>query len=102
VHHSHIHAKDHGCSFPGCDKPGYLTQVHHVDSWAAQNGLTNIDKLTFACKTHNLLAENGWTTRKLANGRTEWTPPPQLGLPAGANNYHHPERYLLDDQEEPP
>jgi hypothetical protein len=97
-----LHAKDRGCSFPGCDKPGYLSQVHHVEAWAAENGLTNIDKLTFACKTHNLLAENGWTTRKLPNGQTEWTPPPQLKLPAATNNYHHPERYLLDDQEEPP
>jgi hypothetical protein len=41
-----LHAKDRGCTAPGCDVPGYLTEVHHVDEWAT-GGLTNIDTLTF-------------------------------------------------------
>ena len=38
-----LHAKDRGCTFPGCDAPGYLCEVHHVDDWAG-GGLTNADR----------------------------------------------------------
>ena len=92
-----LHAKDRGCTAPGCDKPGYLCEVHHVEEWA-EGGLTNIDRLTFACTAdHQLIAEGGWTTRKLNDGTTQWIPPPQLPLPGGTNTYHHPERMLPDD-----
>ncbi|AKK28053.1 HNH endonuclease signature motif containing protein [Mycobacterium sp. EPa45] len=88
-----LHGKERGCTRPGCDAPGYLTEVHHVDEWA-QGGLTNIDKLTLACPADHRLLDQGWKTRKLANGDTEWIPPPQLPLAAGTNTYHHPERLL--------
>lgn len=29
-----LHAKDRGCSAPGCEVPGYLCEVHHVDDYA--------------------------------------------------------------------
>lgn len=90
-----LHALDRGCTFPGCDKPGYQCEVHHVDEWAA-DGRTDIDKLTFACGVHHKLLSLGWRTRKLANGDTEWLPPAELGLefPGTVNAFHHPERYL--------
>ena len=89
-----LHGLDRGCTRPGCDVPGYLTEVHHVDEWAA-GGATDVDRLTFACKAdHRLLTVGGWKTRKLANGRTEWIPPPQLPLRPGTNDFHHPERLL--------
>ena len=91
-----LYAKDRGCTFPGCDAPGYLSEVHHVDDWAG-GGLTNIDKLTLACRPHHKLHDKGWKTIKLTNGDTQWIPPPHLKLPPGTNNYHHPERYLSDD-----
>jgi len=92
-----LHAKDRGCTAPGCDMPGYLSEVHHVDEWA-DGGLTNIDGLTFACYgDHKLLRPGGWRTRKLKDGSTQWVPPPHLPLPAGINTYHHPERMLPDD-----
>jgi HNH endonuclease len=72
----YMHATDRGCSAPGCDVPGYLCEVHHVEDWA-QSGLTDIDNLTFACGPHHrLLGPGGWTTRKRADGRTEWIPHP--------------------------
>lgn len=86
-----LYAKDRGCTHPGCDAPGYWCEVHHVDEWAA-GGLTDADKLTFACTPHHKLIEKGWRTRKLPNGRTEWIPPPRLGRGPGTNDYHHPER----------
>ena len=89
-----LHNKDRGCTAPGCHMPGYLCEVHHVDEWA-DGGLTNIDKLTFACKRdHALLKPGGWKTRKRKNGSTEWLPPPQIPLRRGSNTYHHPERML--------
>jgi hypothetical protein len=89
-----LHDKDRGCTAPGCDMPGYLSEVHHVDEWAG-GGHTNIDDLTFACgQHHKLLGPGGWRTQKLKDGRTEWIPPPQLPLSSGTNGYHHPERLL--------
>ncbi len=90
-----LYAKDRGCTHPGCDVPGYWCEVHHVDEWAA-GGLTNADRLTFTCTPHHKLAEKGWRTRKLSDGRTEWIPPPELDRGARTNDYHHPER-LFDD-----
>ena len=91
-----LHAKDRGCTAPGCNVPGYLCEAHHVDEWA-DGGLTNVDRLTFACGPHHrLIKPGGWRTRKRKNGETEWIPPPQLPLPGGTNDYHHPERLLTE------
>lgn len=94
-----LYAKDRGCTHPGCDAPGYWCEVHHLDEWAT-GGLTDADKLTFACTPHHKLIEKGWRTRKRLDGRTEWIPPPHS--PASGrypqergqrtNDYHHPER----------
>ncbi|MFP1151724.1 maturase [Mycobacterium sherrisii] len=92
-----LYAKDRGCTHPGCDVPGYWCQVHHVDDWAAGGG-TDADALTFACRPHHKLVGLGWQTRKLANGRTEWIPPPELDIGARTNDYHHPERLVEDDE----
>jgi hypothetical protein len=95
-----LHAKDRGCSFPGCDVPGYLTEVHHVKPWAP-NPQTDITNLTLACKPHHTLAEQGWTTRTQADGLTQWIPPPHLdrGQPR-INTFHHPEKLLRDDEDD--
>ena len=92
-----LHAKDRGCSRPGCTVPGYQCQVHHVTDWA-KGGLTDIDDLTLACgKDNRLVTENGWRTRKRKDGRTEWIPPPHLDSgQTRVNDYHHPERYLVE------
>ena len=89
-----MHAKDRGCTAPGCDMPGYLSEVHHVDEWA-DGGRTDIDDLTFACpRDPRLIKPGGCTSRTRPDGSTEWRPPPQIPLPAGTNDYHHPERLL--------
>ena len=38
-----LYAKDRGCSFPGCDVPGYLCEVHHCDPYAT-NPVTDINE----------------------------------------------------------
>jgi hypothetical protein len=94
-----LHAKDRGCTRPGCDAPGYRTEVHHVDEWA-KGGLTNIDKLTQACPPDHKLLDEGWSIHIRADGTTEWIPPPQLPITGGGiNTYHHPERLLGNDND---
>ncbi|SKR46594.1 Conserved protein of uncharacterised function possible rep13e12 repeat protein [Mycobacteroides abscessus subsp. abscessus] len=90
-----LHAKDRGCSAPGCTVPGYLCQVHHVDDWR-DDGPTDIDNLTFACGPHHRLLQQGWTTRKRrSDGITEWIPPPHLDTgQSRTNDHHHPERFI--------
>jgi hypothetical protein len=94
-----LYAKDRGCTAPGCDVPGYWSEVHHIDDWAT-GGKTDVDKLTFACAANHKLVGKGWATTKLSNGRTEWIPPPHLDRgQKRTNDYHHPERMF--DKDEP-
>lgn len=99
-----LHARDRGCTRPGCTVCGYNAQVHHAVADWNNDGHTNIDELTFACGPDNRLIEKtGWTTRKRPDGRTEWLPPPALDRgQARVNNYHHPERYLLSEDDQGP
>ncbi|NTY63641.1 HNH endonuclease signature motif containing protein [Mycolicibacterium sphagni] len=94
-----LHAKDRGCTRPGCDAPGYHSGVHHAAQDWKNGGNTDIDDLGLACDPDNQLVETGgWGTRKLANGDTDWIPPPGLPmLRGGVNDYHHPERLLGND-----
>ncbi|MCV7423846.1 HNH endonuclease [Mycobacterium yunnanensis] len=93
-----LHARDRGCTKPGCSVPGYGTQVHHMTGWA-KNGLTDVDDVTFACGGDNRLAENGWTVQ-LKDGVVQWIPPPGLDVGQARVNYlHHPERLLAPEDE---
>ncbi len=95
-----LYAKDRGCTFPNCEVPGYFCEVHHCNPYATCH-TTDVNDLTLACGPQHNIAEDGWTTRKNHHGQTEWIPPPHLdhGQPR-TNNYHHPERFLRDDDEE--
>ena len=91
-----LHAKDRGCTRPGCDAPGYHSVVHHAAQDWKNGGNTDVQDLTLACPPDNELVETGgWDTRILAGGQTQWIPPPGLPmLKGGVNTYHHPERLL--------
>jgi len=90
-----LHARDRGCTKPGCPVPGYGAQVHHTNGWATSNGQTNIDEVVFACGGDNRLAEQGWTVQ-IRNGVVQWIPPPPLDVGQARLNYlHHPERLLV-------
>jgi hypothetical protein len=93
-------AKYRGCTAPGCTANGYNSQVHHATKDWKHGGTTDIDHLTLACKCDNLLVENhGWTTHQLAGGQTHWSPPTDVPLRGGTNDYHHPERFLPKDDD---
>jgi Domain of unknown function (DUF222) len=96
-----LYAKDRGCSFPNCDVPGYLTEVHHVTDFAECRE-TDINNLTQGCGPHHkLVTSGGWTTRKRKDGTTEWLPPPHLDYGrTRINRFHHPENLLRDDEDD--
>ncbi len=98
-----LYAKDRGCSFPNCDVPGYLTEVHHVTDFAKCRE-TNINDLTLGCGPHHkLVTSGGWTTRKRRDGTTEWLPPPHLDHgQTRINGFHHPEKLLRDGEDDDP
>jgi hypothetical protein len=73
--------------------PGYYCAVHHITDYAKCH-TTDVNNLTFGCGTQRrLVRPGGWSTRKNANGDTEWIPPPHLerGQPR-TNMFHHPEK----------
>jgi hypothetical protein len=97
-----LYAKDRGCSAPGCTTPGYYCEVHHVTDYATCH-TTDVNDLTFACGPHHrLLRPGGWTTRKNTRADTEWKPPPHLERDRPrTNTFHHPEKLLRNEDDEP-
>jgi hypothetical protein len=99
VHYLNGHAKDRGCTAPGCDVAGYFTEVHHVTPYAKSH-TTDVNDSTFACCGQHKIAEQGWTARKNQRGDTEWIPPHlDYGQPR-INTFHHPEKLLRDGEDD--
>jgi hypothetical protein len=51
-------ARDGGCRWPGCTKPVSWTEAHHINSWVADHGLTNVEDGVLLCRFHHLLLHN--------------------------------------------
>ena len=96
-----LYAKDRGCTKPGCDVPAYHSQVHHVKAGQPPTAPTSTNSPWPADPTTDS-SKKRWTTRKNAKGETEWIPPPHLdhGQPR-INTFHHPEKLLTPDDDEP-
>src|SRR6476646_5987806 len=63
--------------FPGCSRPAYWCQVHHVLA-RVDCGLTDIDNLVLVCGWHHREFDGrGWAVR-ITDGVPEWLPPPWL------------------------
>jgi hypothetical protein len=61
-----LHARDRGCTFPGCRRKRYL-DGHHLEHWI-NGGETNPDYLTLLCTYHHrLLHEGGFSIVKENN-----------------------------------
>lgn len=68
-------ARDHGCSFPGCDRAPEWCERHHIVEWV-DGGKTDLDNLTFLCRYHHHnFASRGWKCRMNSDGIPEWIPP---------------------------
>ncbi|MEU8797360.1 DUF222 domain-containing protein [Spirillospora sp. NPDC048819] len=77
------------CAARGCEVPGTLCEVDHVDGWALGHAPTDIDNLALTCGFHNrfkaanpdqvhmIRGEDGrYTYRLLPPGDTRHRPPP--------------------------
>jgi len=97
----------------GVTTPAELATCMHVRVQSLTDGIntleargliarrTDVDDLALGCpKDNRAVKPDGWTTRKRGDGRTEWIPPPHLDSgQSRVNDYHHPENYLLPDDE---
>ena len=61
-----LHAKDRGCTRPGCTVPGYWCQVHHAETDWADDGQTNIDEAHPGLRPRQPAGQ----TRRLAHPKT--------------------------------
>jgi hypothetical protein len=52
-----LHARDRGCTFPGCHRQHYL-DAHHLQHWS-NGGETNLENLTLLCTYHHRLLHEG-------------------------------------------
>jgi Domain of unknown function (DUF222) len=78
-------ARDHGCRWPGCDRPSDWCEAHHV-RWVAHGGQTCPDNEVLLCSRHHHKAHQpGWELKLLPDatltitdptGRTRTTRPP--------------------------
>nr|WP_157226533.1 HNH endonuclease signature motif containing protein [Gordonia soli] len=88
-------ARDGGCTTPGCTRPPFDCQIHHVTDWAA-GGATDIDSLTTACAPDNRAVNSGphgWRTTVAQSGRQRgraiWHPPDGHPDPTPRTNRIH-------------
>jgi hypothetical protein len=59
--------RDRGCVFPGCDRPHWICDAHHLKPFPI--GPTDLARLASLCDAHHhLVHEGGWTLEPLADG----------------------------------
>ncbi|MET8123821.1 HNH endonuclease signature motif containing protein, partial [Micromonospora sp. NPDC005291] len=82
--------RDHGCAFPGCDRPPRWCDAHHIQHWA-DNGDTALHNAVLLCGHHHRhIHHSDWAVRLGGDGHPEFIPPAWLDpdqLPR-RNQYH--------------
>jgi len=67
-------ARDKGCSFPGCDRPGTWADAHHITDFK-DTSRTCVDDGALVCDWHHDHFQHlGWTSI-MRNGTPHWIPP---------------------------
>lgn len=68
-------ARDRICRFPGCRRPGHLTDIDHSQSWD-EGGETSAANLGLLCRRHHRLkTHGGWKIKSNVDGSCTWTSP---------------------------
>jgi len=71
-----IKARDGGCRWPGCDRPAYWSEAHHLQHWI-RGGATEPDNLVLLCYHHHRkVHEGGWQLVKTDDGHLLTIAPP--------------------------
>jgi hypothetical protein len=63
--------RDHGCTYPGCDRPPGWTEAHHLDHWA-DGGSTDLNRGALLCARHHHWVHQNNLDGRLHDGRVEW------------------------------
>jgi hypothetical protein len=71
--------RDHGCVFPGCDRPPAWCDAHHVTAWG-EGGATGLSNGALLCGFHHRLIHSAddWQLRIGADGHPEVIPPERV------------------------
>lgn len=68
-------ARDRICRFPGCRRPGHLTDIDHSQSWES-GGSTSAANLGLLCRRHHRMkTHGGWKLESHKDGSCTWTSP---------------------------
>ena len=68
-------ARDQVCRFPGCRRPGHLTDIDHSQSWES-GGATSAANLGLLCRRHHRMkTHGGWKLESHPDGSCTWTSP---------------------------
>ncbi len=68
-------ARDRICRFPGCRRPGHMTDIDHSQSWES-GGSTSAANLGLLCRRHHRMkTHGGWKLDSHADGSCTWTSP---------------------------
>ncbi|WP_146070420.1 HNH endonuclease signature motif containing protein, partial [Arthrobacter sp. GMC3] len=85
-----LRARDMGCTFPDCTKPGPWTEAHHIIPWH-DGGETSINNAAQLCQAHHHLIHQGAWTLRLNQGIPVFTPSYTIDPTQRErrNTYHH-------------
>jgi 5-methylcytosine-specific restriction protein A len=67
-------ARDHGCAFPGCDRPPGWCEAHHIQEWQ-HGGETALHNLVLMCRFHHRLVHHTEWVINTTRAGPEFTPP---------------------------
>ena len=59
-----VAARDHGCRFPGCNRPVRFTDAHHIHHWE-HGGTTDYCNLMLLCRRHHVYVHKQKLAMKL-------------------------------------
>ena len=84
--------RDHGCVFPGCDRPAHFCDAHHIHPWE-DGGLTDLINAVLLCRRHHTLVHKGWDlTRDPTTGIVTVTSPDGRTFTRHPATLRHPGR----------
>jgi hypothetical protein len=70
-----LNARDHGCVWPGCDRPASWTSGHHLFHWIHGGGGA-LKNLALLCHRHHWMVHEGnWQIVRGGDGRMLTIPP---------------------------
>ncbi|MBO0682748.1 MAG: DUF222 domain-containing protein [Candidatus Dormibacteraeota bacterium] len=71
-----IMMRDQHCRFPGCDRPAFWTDGHHLKHWI-DGGPSEYWNIWLLCRLHHrMVHEGGWKLEKTADGKELIAIPP--------------------------